>query len=77
VENSTELGLVIIPVSSVYNTNIAFLDIVMGRSFINNKMFPTSITVIIGIYVYYNSLVSLCKVGFNQGFKSPYSSILL
>jgi hypothetical protein len=33
-----ELGLVIvILVSSVCNTNVAFLDVVMGTSFVNNK----------------------------------------
>jgi len=38
VENSTELGLVIIiPVLWVYNTNLAFLDVTVGKSFIINK----------------------------------------
>jgi len=37
-ENSVELGLVIvILVSSAYNTNVAFLDVFMGTSFMNNK----------------------------------------
>jgi hypothetical protein len=38
VENSVELGLVIaVLVSSAYNTNVAFLDVIMGTSIINNK----------------------------------------
>jgi len=37
-ENSTELGLVIIIlVSLVYNTNLALLDVTVGISFIINK----------------------------------------
>jgi hypothetical protein len=37
VENSKELGMVIIMLaSSAYNTNLAFLDI-MGKSLINNE----------------------------------------
>lgn len=38
VENSAELGLVILLVLSVYNTNLAFLDVVVGTSFINNNI---------------------------------------
>lgn len=38
-ENSAELGLLIILlVLSVYYTNLAFLDIVVGTSFINNNI---------------------------------------
>jgi len=37
-ENSVELGLVIvILVFSAYNTSVAFLDVIMGTSFINNE----------------------------------------
>ena len=39
VEKSAELGLVIIILlSSVYNSNLAFLDVVMVTSFINNNI---------------------------------------
>jgi hypothetical protein len=37
VENSMVLGMVIILASSAYNTNLAFLDFIMGKSFINNE----------------------------------------
>jgi len=38
VENSTELGMVIVMLaSSAYNINLAFLDVVMGKSFIKKE----------------------------------------
>ena len=32
---------------------------------------PTRIIIIISVIMYYKSLVSVCVVGFNQGFKFP------
>jgi hypothetical protein len=39
VKNSVELGLIVVAlVSLVYNTNVAFSDVIMEKSFISNKM---------------------------------------
>lgn len=51
VENSTELGLVVIwLVLSVYNTNLAFLDVVVGMSFINNNILVCLLSVTVSVW---------------------------
>ena len=51
VENSAELGLVIILlVVSVYNTNLAFLDVVVGMSFVNNNILVCLLSLTVSVW---------------------------